>query len=171
MILNLKVIWLDFIILDVVVMNRSSYLAIEEPQSHFQWTAKLITDGGLVPILTPSQHYTQDSIPSQIAMQHVDALQNWTQSCVLLQLVRRNHQLPPHPFHFRCPLGDSSVRTRTWQPNCMWFDIAYYITPLAQPILSQHPHQSHPNTSIASILTSICDPFVFLCELRKIVKC
>jgi hypothetical protein len=94
--------------LDVVVMNQSGYLTIEEPQSQFQQTTKFIPDGGLVPILTPRQHYTQyqDSIPSQITMQHVDTLQNRTQSCVLLHLVRRNHQLPPHP---------SSLSLSTWR--------------------------------------------------------
>ena len=88
-------------------MNQSGHLTIEEPQSQLQRTAKLILDGGLVPtILTPSQHHTQDSIPSQITMQHVDALQNRTQSCVLRHLVRRNHQLPPHP---------SSLSLSTWR--------------------------------------------------------
>ena len=142
MILNLKVIWLDFIILDVVVMNRSSYLAIEEPQSHFQWTAKLITDGGLVPILTPSQHHTQDSIPSQITMQHVDALQNRTQSCVLLHLVRRNHQLPPHP---------SSLSLSTWRLVCAHSHLATQLHVIRHSLLYHTLGPAHSLTTSSSI--------------------
>ena len=80
-----------------VVMNRSGYSTIEEPQSQFQQTAKLISPmGGLVPILTPK--------PTFYTRAH--SLTNYNATCGCL--TKPNTELCPPPS------SETQSPTATW---------------------------------------------------------
>ena len=91
-------------------------------------------------------------------------------SHVALYLVRRNHHFPPQ---------QSPLSLSTWPPICGLLHLApppacdSTLLTISHPLPCPFSHNiltNLTNTNITSISTSVCDPFVLLCELVKICE-